>query len=139
MLQEAIAVKNPFAVFGPWQDVDVAASQTDVQLLLCATGPDGIVMPKAGWIVGLFWTLSAAGSAGALSIGATIDGVEKTATTQAITTAAEGHAEFKTKDVAPRFAAGEQIGSEITTDGSWNGTTSDLAVFLAVVFEDWEM
>ncbi len=139
MLQEKIAVTNPAMAFGPWMDVDVAASQTDVQLLICGTGPDGIVMPKAGWVVGMAWTLSAAGSAGALGIGVTIDGTEKTATTQAITTAAEGRPVWSPKDVAPRFAAGEQIGVEITTDGSWNGTTSDLAVYLFVVFDDWEM
>jgi hypothetical protein len=117
--------------------VDVAASQTDAQLVLPA-GNDGIVMPKAGHVIGLLWTLTAAGSAGSLTIGVSIDGTEVAATRQTITTAAEGYPTWMVSDVAPAFAAGQQIGVEITTDGSWNGTTADLTVYLIVVFDDWD-
>lgn len=137
-LLENIGVMSPVVAFGPFQDVDVAASQTNVQLLQCGTGSDGIPMPKAGHVIGMLWSLSAAGSAGALSIGVTIDGTEDADTTQAITTAAEGYPTWMISDVAPAFAAGQQIGVEITTDGSWNGTTSDLSVWLIVVFDDWD-
>ena len=139
MLQEAIGVKNPAMAFGPFIDAAVAASQTDAQLVVVGVANDGIVMPKAGHIVGLLWTLSAAASAGTLTIGASIDGTENANTRQTVTTAVEGYAAFKTNDVAPRFAAGNQIGVEITTDGSWNATTADLAVWLVVAFENWEM
>lgn len=80
-LLENIGVMSPVAVFGPFQDVDVAASQTDVQLILAGAN-DGVVMPKAGHVIGMLWTLSAAASAGTLTIGVSIDGTEKTNTTQ---------------------------------------------------------
>jgi hypothetical protein len=136
VLQEDIAVKNPILAFGPFMDVDVAASQTDVQLLLCGTGSDSAVMPVAGWVIGISYTLTAAGSAGTLSVGATIDGTEVAATTLAVGTTTEGYVISGTAAASCRFAAGANIGAEITSDGSWNGTTSDLAVFVFVVLED---
>lgn len=138
MLQENIAVRNPVVCLTGFGQVDVAASQTDAQLTLWDASVDGIVMPKAGYVIGLGGTLSAAASAGSMTVGVTIDGTEDTDTTQTITTAAEFYDTFKTGDEAVRFAAGEQIGVEITTDGSWNATTSELAAQVYVVFEDWD-
>lgn len=111
---------------------NLAASQTDVQLLIAEVASaasnaiDEYVMPFAGEIIGISWTLSAAGSAGTLAIGPTMAGTEKTALTQSITTAQRGSAVVARNSIS--FAAGERIGAEITTDGSWNGTSSDLAV-----------
>jgi hypothetical protein len=139
MLQEKIAVASPLAVFGPFVDEDVAASQTNVQLIIAGGGANaGIVMPKSGHVIGMLWTLDAAASAGSLTIGVTIDGTEDADTVQTVTTAAEGYPTWMISDDAPAFAAGEQIGVEITSDGSWNGTSSDLAVYLIVVFDDWD-
>jgi len=138
MLQEAIAVKNPVCCFGPFTDENVAASQTDAQLVLLA-GLDGVVMPKAGYVIGMTGSLSAAATAGSLTVGVSIDGTEDSDTTQTVTTGQEINATFKVDD-GIRFTAGQQIGVEITTssDPAWDGTTADLAVWVWVVFEDWD-
>jgi len=137
MLQEAIAVKNPVVAVGPLSASNLAASQSDVQLALPA-GNTGIVMPCGGYVIGFSWKQSAAASAGSMTIGVTIDGTEKAATTQTVTTAVEGRPTFKTDAGAPRFAAGEEVGLEFTTDASWNATTADLDAVLFVVFEGWD-
>lgn len=117
----------------------VAASQTDVQLYAQEGGAGPISLaveeyyaPWPGEIVAVAFDLSAAGSAGNLSIGATINGTEDADTTYAITTAQRGAK--KVPRGKAMFAAGQYIGSEITTDGSWNGTTADLLVTVYVLF-----
>lgn len=110
----------------------VAASQTDVQITIAQVDSaannavDGYTMPWAGTIVGLSYVLSAAATAGTLTIGATVGGTEKTDPTLSVTTGTSG------SDTALRgaatFAAGDKIGCEITTDGSWDATTADLGV-----------
>lgn len=111
----------------------LAANQTNVQLTVQDAGVavDGLSMPFAGEIVGLSYDLSAAGSAGTLTIGASIGGTEVAATTQTVTTAVAGRPTFARGSVP--FAAGDKLGVEITTDGSWNGTTADLVVILWVL------
>lgn len=118
-------------IFG---QTDLAASQSDVQIPAAvgeaAQATVGYTMPWAGEILKVVADLSAVGSAGALSVGATIDGTEDADTTVAITTEA-------TKTASPArgaaaFAAGAVLGCEITTDGSWNGTSSDLLVTMYV-------
>ncbi len=122
-----------------FHQADVAASQTDVQLSVAAVdnaaddqlAVDGYVVPWDGEIVAVTARLSAAGSAGSLTVGATVGGTEKADPTLTITTAQSA------SDTAPRgtsvFAAGDLIGAEITTDGSWNGTTADLTVVVWVL------
>lgn len=118
---------------------DVAASQTDVQLSVMAVdnaaddqlAVDEVSMPFPGEIVGISYNLSAAGSAGALSVGATIDGTEDADTTQAVGTNQRGVAKVPRGRAA--FAAGARIGAEITSDGSWNGTSADLLVTVWVL------
>jgi len=138
MLQERIAVKNPVCILGPFVDDATAASQTNAQLTLAPVTNDGIVMPQAGYVIGIAGTLTGAATAGSLTVGVSIDGTEDTDTTQTITTATEFYASFKTDDEAVSFDAGEQIGVEITTDADWDATTEDLAVYVFVVFEGWE-
>jgi hypothetical protein len=110
----------------------VAASQTDVQLLVAevtsAAGNevDGYVMPFAGEIVAISGRLSAAGSAGTLTIGPTINGDEQTALTQTVTTGQSPYGKVNRETIP--FAAGALIGAEITSNGSWNGTSADLGV-----------
>ena len=123
----------PLAFF---QD-NLAASQTDVQLLVgevasaAANAVDGFVMPFDGEIVAISARLSAAATAGTLTVGPTVGGTEKTDPTLSITTAQSA------RDTAPRgaavFSAGDLIGAEITTDGSWDGTSADLAVIVWVI------
>jgi hypothetical protein len=117
---------------------DVAASQTDVQLTIVQEDDaaanqsiNGIIMPFAGEIVAVSWKLSAAGTAGAFTVGPTVGGTEKTALRDTIGTDASGTLTC-VRGTVP-FAAGDEIGAEITTDGSWDGTTSDFAVWVWVL------
>lgn len=114
-------------VFG--QDA-VAASQTNVQLPVAigegSQAVDGYEVPWSGEVVGVSYTLSAAGSAGVFTIGATINGTEDADSTVTVGTNAAGYTRIPRGLV--RFVAGDSIGAEITTDGSWNGTTADLSV-----------
>jgi hypothetical protein len=115
----------------------VAASQTDVQLPIAevtagaAIAVDGYVVPFAGEIVAISARLSAAATTGTLTVGPTVNGTEKTDPTLSITTAQSA------SDTAPRgtaqFAAGDLIGAEITSGGTWDGTTADLGVTVWVL------
>jgi hypothetical protein len=113
----------------------VAASQTDVQLCLPGetTTPlvEGYEMAFPGEVIGLSYTLSAAGTAGTFTIGATVNGTEDTDTTVTVGTNTANYT------VIPRgkcvFNASDSLGAEITTNGSWDGTTSDLVVVLYVL------
>lgn len=115
----------------------VAASQTDVQLLIAevaaaaANAIDEYVMPWDGEVVGISWMLSAAGTAGVFTIGATKNGTEDADTTQTVGTAQRGNARIP-RGAMP-FVRGDRLGAEITTDGSWDGTSADLAVTLWVL------
>lgn len=113
----------------------VAASQTNVQLFTpgeqVAALVEGYEMPWAGEIVAVSYTLSAAGSAGVFTIGATVDGTEDADTTITVGTVAASSLKVA-RGLAP-FAAGASIGAEITTDGSWDGTTADLGVIVWVL------
>jgi len=128
--------KGQLVAFQFMQD-DVAASQTNVQLGIiqeddAASNQSiaGVIVPFAGEIVGISYLLSAAATAGTLTIGPTVGGTEDANLTQTVTTATSGSA------VVPRttipIAAGDEIGVEITSDGSWDGTSSDLAVWVWV-------
>lgn len=115
----------------------VAASQTDVQLLIAEVASaasnaiDGYIMPFAGEIVGISYKLSAAGTTGTFTIGPTIGGTEKALLTATVGTTTSGRA------VVPRetykFNAGDDIGAEITTGGTWDGTTADVGVSVWVL------
>jgi hypothetical protein len=117
-------------VFG--QDA-LAASQTDVQLPASIAEAsqvvDGYVAPFPGDVIAVAWSSSAAATAGSATLGATINGTEDTDTTLTVTT---GTNEYKR---VPRgkcsFTAGQRIGCELTTGGTWDGTTADL---VAVVY-----
>lgn len=118
---------------------NVAASQTDVQLNIqevasaAALLIEGLTMPWAGSVVGISVDLSAAASAGQLTVGVTIGGTEAAATTQTITTATAARAVFQADAV--RFVAGDKLGVEITTNAGWNATTADLAVVVWVLLD----
>lgn len=115
----------------------VAASQTDVQLPIAevnagaGNGIVGYIAPFAGEIIGISWNLTAAGTAGSFTIGPTVAGTEKASLTQTVGTAASGRGTV-VRGTVP-FAAGDEIGAEITTNGSWDGTSSDLCVVVWVL------
>lgn len=118
---------------------DVAASQTDVQLSVSAVDNAaddqlavvGYTMPFEGEIVAVTADLSAAATAGTLTVGPTVGGTEKTDPTLSITT--ETTKSDKALRGAAVFAAGDIIGAEITTGGTWDGTAADLAVVVWVL------
>ena len=115
----------------------VAASQTDVQLPIAEVNAGagnqiaGYIAPFAGEIVGISWLLTAAGTTGTFTIGPTVGGTEKTALTQTVGTAASGRGTAVRGTVA--FNAGDEIGAEITTGGTWDGTSADLGVSVWVL------
>lgn len=117
----------------------VAASQTDAQLNVMEVASaatlavDGYVMPFAGEVIGVSFALSAAGTAGTFTIGATIDGTEDADTTLTVGTSAGTYK--RVPRGSARFTAGAKIGSEITTNSSWDGTSSDLVVTVWVLLE----
>lgn len=116
----------------------VANSQTDVQLNVVEAGNQllavqGISAPFAGSIVAISADLSAAATAGQLTVGVTINGTEKAATTQTFTTQTAKTAVFGRDSVA--VAAGDKIGVEITSNAGWDGTSSDLAVIVYFLAE----
>jgi hypothetical protein len=115
----------------------VAADQTNVQLPVVvgegSQAVDSYVAPFAGEVVAIAGTLSAAGSAGTLTVGATVNGTENASTTQTVTTGTEFRAAIRRGTA--RFVAGDNIGAEITSDGDWDATTADLSVQLYVIYE----
>lgn len=119
---------------------NVAASQTNVQLGVAqvdsaaGNAVDGYTMPFAGSIVAITADLSAAATAGTLTVGPTIAGTEKTDPTLSITTQTTRSDKAATRDTT-RFVAGDVLGAEITSDGSWDGTTADLVVVVYVIFD----
>lgn len=116
---------------------NVAASQTNVQLYVqevasaAALTNEGYVMPFAGEIIGVSAQLTAAATAGSLTVGGTIAGTEATDPTLSITT--ETAASDTCKRGTNAFAKDAVIGAEITSSGTWDGTSSDLQVIVWVL------
>lgn len=119
-------------VFG--QDA-LAASQSNVQLPTAISEGSqvnaGYTMPFKGEIVAVAAQMSAAGSAGSLTVGATVGGTEDADTTMTITT--EVNKSLRVPRGKAPFAAGAELGCEITTDASWNGTSADLVAVVYVL------
>lgn len=116
----------------------VVNSQTDVQLNVVEAGNQllavqGISAPFSGSIVAISADLSAAATAGQLTVGVTINGTEKADTTQTFTTQTAKTAAFDRAAVP--VVAGDKIGVEITSNASWDGTASDLAVIVYFLAE----
>lgn len=109
---------------------NVAATQTDVQLKDASGQVEGLTMPFDGEILAICADLSAAASAGELSVGATINGTEQTPSTLSFTTQTARSA--KVARAGARFVAGDKLGVEVTTSGTWDGTTADLTVVVYV-------
>jgi hypothetical protein len=121
----------------PFGQANVAASQTDVQLV--ASDPsanDGYAMPFDGEVVAVSWNLSAASTAGSLTVGATVEGTEDADTT--LTVPADSATVRGYKRV-PRnkatFVAGQRIGAEITTNAGFLPITTDLTVVVWAIVQ----
>lgn len=113
-----------------FQQANVAATQTNVQLKDATGQVEGLTMPFDGEILAICADLSAAASAGTLTVGATIGGTEQAVSTLSFTT--ETALSAKVARAGARFVAGDKLGVEVTTSGTWNGTTADLAVVVYV-------
>lgn len=136
---ERIIAKGQLVPLVFMQDA-VAASQTNVQLPIAETNDgtttsvnasDEYVMPFDGEIVAITAALTAAATAGTLTVGPTVNGTEEADPTLSITTATE--ARDKAARGTATFVAGDLIGAEITTGGTWDGTTADLVVVVWVL------
>jgi hypothetical protein len=119
----------------------VAASQTAVAIPIHgAKATDGsslvtsFTMPWAGSIIGITADVSAASSAGTGSVAATLDGTAVTGGSLTVTALTSARTTLDGQSTG-RFAAGAVLGVKITTNGSWNATTSDIAVTIYVLFE----
>jgi hypothetical protein len=90
-------------------------------------------MPFAGEIIGVSANLDTAGTVGDLILTPTIAGTVTTDPALTITTLAYG------KDTCSRgtnmFAAGALVGCKLTSENSWNGTSSDLQVIVWVILK----
>lgn len=120
-------------VFG---QVNVAANQSAVALPVAGVSggvtSKGLVWP--GSLVGFSYTLSAAGTAGVFTIVPTINGTAISTAYQAtVGTTTKGRVKIPRNKVP--LLETDVVGVKITTDGSWDGTTSDLAVTLRVLAE----
>jgi hypothetical protein len=131
---ERIIAKGQLVPLAFGQDA-LAASQSNVQLPVAigeaSQAVTGYTMPFEGEIVAVTADLSAAGSAGSLTVGPTVGGTEETDPALSITT--ETTKSDKALRGAATFNAGDVVGAEITTDGSWNGTSADLSVVVWVL------
>lgn len=136
-VHERISVDSPLAAVGPFAQANVAASQSAVALLTVGGAAQRTAL-AAGYIVAVEVNLSAAGSAGTLTISPTVGGTAKTAGNVAITTETQKVTKTPRGVNAIPFAAGDALGAKITTDGSWNGTTSEVEVVLHVVYEGYD-
>ncbi len=92
----------------------------------------GYVMPFAGEVIGVTLGLTAAGSAGTLTVVPSIDTTACTDPSAAVTTAV-AESDTCRRGTNP-FAAEAVIGAQLTT-ASWNGTTSDLVVIVWVLLK----
>ena len=113
-------------------------SQTDVEVYEAAGSFQRILMPSAGSIVKATLQSTADRTAGTLTAEPTLNG------TKAVNDALDmvldaGTTNNDRAEVAPgttnlTFAAGDQLGSKMTSDGSWAPVTSDIEITYWVVF-----
>ncbi len=124
-----------------WVQAQVAASQAAVAMPIEASrainGASLVterVMPWAGSVVGLSARVSTAANAGTCKVEITVNGTAQTYGMLTIDTNQNARLTIDADRV--RFLAGDRLGVKITTNGAWNGITSDLAVTLFVLFEN---
>jgi hypothetical protein len=117
---------------------DLAASQTDVQVTSylgeAAQTNDGYTLPWDFDIVGISYQLTAAVTAGAGGIGATINGTEDADTTLAFladSTTVKGYKRVA-RGACPGVA-GDVVGLELTTNGTFAPITTDLNAIVWVI------
>jgi hypothetical protein len=134
-MQEPIAIRHNVVMVGPFSSANIAAEASDLAAALPG-GNTNMPMPYGGSVVGMVGKLSAAATAGALTVGVTVDGTEDADSVQSIATETEFTATFQEGEVP--FAVDENLGVELNTNAAWDGTTADIDVFLLVLLRDME-
>jgi len=118
---------------------EVAASQTAVALNpneaagVAGLENVGYTMPWPGEVIGISLNLSAAGSAGTLTVVPTIDTTVTTDPSLAVTTAVVGTDYCKRQ--TNTFAKNAVIGCKLTTSAAWNGNGVDLIASVWVLLK----
>ena len=133
--QEPISITDNVVVLGPFSAANLAANQAD-QAAALPGGNTGIPALKGGSVVGLLARLSAAATAGQVTVGVTVGGVEDADSVQTLTTGRSITKSFEAGKIP--FSAGALIGVEWNTSAAWDGTTADLDVFVLALFEGME-
>ena len=121
------------ALFG---QVNVAANQSAVAIPVAGTSGGCTSWPLVfpADIIGVSYALSAAGTAGVFTIIPTINGTAiSSAYTLTVGTTTKGSIKIPRNKV--RCLSTDLIGVKVTTDGSWDGTTSDLVVVVSYLAE----
>jgi hypothetical protein len=123
----------------------VAASQTGVALKTVTTPATsgslnivGVPMPFAGNVVGVGASLTTTATTGTISVTPTINTTALAAGTGLAAVAITTKSAYKTvsaRTIGAHFNAGDILGCNITTGGTYAPTTSDLQVDVYVVFE----
>jgi hypothetical protein len=117
----------------PFGQAAVTANQAAVALTYGAVASHITAVPLP-WnydIVGLSFDLSAAGTAGVFTIDPTIGGTAKTAGRITVGTAVSNYLRIPREVI--RGSMGDLLGVKVTTNGSWDGTSSKLGVVLWVL------
>jgi flagellar hook protein FlgE len=111
-----------------WGQENVAASQTDVALsAMVSMNFDTIKMTRSGSIVGISSRLTEDITAGTITIKITKNGTPLTL--QLVHTSGTGSTAVQAAGI-DTYTAGDLIGIQITTDGSFAPTTTDLEVWI---------
>lgn len=124
-----------YCVLGPWNDVDVAASQAALAITLANDAVlTEIVMPRAGSIVGIACFSNAARTAGDATFDATINGTVTGLTAVLDATNTTTHTRQQAAGL-DRFTAGQRIGVKLTTPAGWTPITADAIATVLVIFD----
>lgn len=133
-MQEPIAIRHNVVMVGPFTSSNIAAEASDEAAALPG-GNTNMPMPYAGSVVGMVGKLSAAPSAGNITVGVTVDGTEDADSVQTVT-GAEFTATFQEGEVP--FAAAGNLGVELNASATLDPETLDIDVFLLVLLRDME-
>lgn len=128
-LQEDFPYKQPYQ----FMQSNVAASQSAVALdVLGLSGNTEYTMELTGSVVGISIASNASRSAGTLTVDVTING--SVTGLQAVLDGTNAQYHYATQlPETDIFSAGDRLGIDITTDGSWAPTTADIVATVVVL------
>jgi len=116
-----------------------AESQSNIEIYDATGVLQQLLLPSAGSIVKITYQSTDARSAGTLTVEPTLDGTAVTASDLDLTVdddpANDAKAEVAPATTNLTFTAGQKIGVELTSDGTWANNSGDIVVTLYVVFD----